>query len=194
VVIEIGVASPSAQGHATISTDTAAAIAKTSTGSGPKIIQSAKARIATPTTVGKKTAETWSANPWIGARDRFAFDTIVTICASTVSAPTLLASITRLPFLLIVAPVTASPGPFSNGIDSPVSMLSSKADRPSITTPSTGTALPGRTRRRSPSTMESNGTSLSEPSSSMRRAVFGARSRSARIASPVRSRARSSST
>ena len=134
-------------------------------------------------------ADIRSASPWIGARDRRAFDTIATICASTVSDPTLAASITREPFLLIVAPVTASPGPFSTGIDSPVNMLSSSEDRPSITVPSTGTASPGRTRSRSPAMMFSSGASYSLPSCKMRRAVFGARSGSARIASPVRARA-----
>ena len=109
VVIEIGVASPSAQGQAMISTDTAEAMAKTSAGSGPKIIQTTKAKIATATTVGTNTAETRSASPWIGARDRRAFDTMATICASTVSEPTFAASITSEPFLLIVAPVTVSP-------------------------------------------------------------------------------------
>ncbi len=98
-----------------ISTETAEAMAKTSAGSGPKIIHTTKAKIATPTTVGTNTADTRSASPWIGARDRRAFDTMATICASTVSAPTLPASITREPFLLIVAPVSASPGPFSTG-------------------------------------------------------------------------------
>jgi len=194
VVIEIGVASPSAQGQAIISTETAEAMAKTSAGSGPKIIHTTKAKTATATTVGTKTDETRSASPWIGARDRRAFDTIATICARTVSDPTLPASITKEPFLLIVAPVTASPGPFSTGMDSPVSMLSSSEDRPSITVPSTGTASPGRTRNRSPCMMFSSGASYSVPSGRMRRAVLGARSSSARIASPVRSRARNSRT
>ena len=63
VVIEIGVANPRAQGQAMISTETAAAMAKTNAGSGPKIIQSTKARIATPTTVGTKIAATRSAIP-----------------------------------------------------------------------------------------------------------------------------------
>ncbi len=43
-----------------------------------------------------------------------------------------------------------SPGPFSAGMGSPVTIDSSTALRPSSTTPSTGTFSPGRTRRRSP--------------------------------------------
>ena len=54
--------------------------------------------------------------------------------------------------------------------------------------PSTGTLSPGRTNSRSPTLTASSGTS-SSPSSVTRRAVLGARSRSARIAPPVRSRA-----
>ena len=135
-----------------------------------------------------------SASPWIGARDRRAFATISTIWLSIVSAPTRAASMTREPFLLIVPPVTVSPGPFSTGNGSPVIMLSSMDDVPSTTLASTGTASPGRTLRRSPSTMFSSGASYSVPSGRMRRAVFGARSSSARMASPVRSRARNSST
>src|SRR5690606_39543082 len=114
--------------------------AKASAGSGPKTIQTTKAKTATATTVGTNTAETRSASPWIGARDRRAFDTIATICASTVSDPTLAASITSEPFLLIVAPVTASPGPFSTGLDSPVSMLSSSDAPPATPAPATGMA------------------------------------------------------
>jgi hypothetical protein len=62
------------------------------------------AKIATPTTVGTNTADTWS-RPESGAGSP-ALETIATICAKTVSAPTLPASINARPFLLIVAPVT----------------------------------------------------------------------------------------
>ena len=108
--------------------------------------------------------------------------------ASVVSAPTRSARITRLPDLASVPPVNESPGAFSTGSGSPVIMLSSTVALPSITTPSTGTLSPGRTRRRSPGRTSSNGTSASPPSPN-RRAVFGARSMRARMASPVRSRA-----
>jgi hypothetical protein len=56
-----------------ISTDTAAAMAKTSAGSKPKIIQTMKAKIATATTVGTNTADTRSASPWIGLEFRLTF-------------------------------------------------------------------------------------------------------------------------
>ena len=114
--------------------------------------------------------------------------------ASSVSRPVRSARITKLPVVFCVAPVTRAPGPFSTGIGSPVIVDSSTLLRPSSTTPSAGTFSPGRTRSRSPGTTAASGTSASEPSAARRRAVFGARPRSARIAPPVRWRASSSST
>ena len=65
--------------------------------------------------------------------------------------------------LLRVAPMTWSPGPFSTGRLSPVSMLSSSAERPSSMTPSTGTFSPGaRAPGRRPCTL-SIGMSCSTP-------------------------------
>ncbi len=56
-----------------------------------------------------------------------------------------------------------SPGFFSTGIDSPVSIDSSTAERPSITTPSTGIFSPGRTMTTSPTITSSTGMSCSDP-------------------------------
>ena len=70
--------------------------------------------------------------------------------ARRVSRPTFSALMTKLPVPLSVAPVTGSPGDFSTGIGSPVTIDSSTVLVPSRTTPSTGTFSPGRTRRRSP--------------------------------------------
>ncbi len=145
-------------------------------------------------TAGTNTPATASASFWIGARLRWAFATISTIWLSMVSAPTRWASITRLPVPLIVAPVTGSPSTFSTGTGSPEIIDSSIEERPSTTTPSTGTLSPGRTRSRSPTSTSSSGISSSRPSGPITRAVFGARSSRARIAEPVRSRAPSSST
>ena len=87
---------------------------------------------------------------WIGARLRCASATSCTICASMVSRPTLRASITSAPDWFIVPPITSAPTSLVTGIDSPVTIDSSTALRPSVTTPSTGTFSPGRTRSRSP--------------------------------------------
>lgn len=53
---------------------------------------------------------------------------------------------TKLPAVFIVAPMMRSPGCFSTGIDSPVTIDSSTALVPSVTLPSTGTFSPGLTR------------------------------------------------
>ena len=163
-------------------------------GSGPRTIQAAKAKIATPMTTGTNQPATLSARRWIGARLRWASATIWTMRASIVSRPTLRASMTRAPDWLMLPPTTLAPASFVTGIDSPVTRDSSTELRPSTTAPSTGTFSPGRTRRRSPTAMSSSRTSSSVPLALSRRAVFGARSRSARNAPPVLSRARSSST
>ncbi len=119
-------------------------------GDGPKIAQAMKARIATPTTAGTNQAATRSTRLWIGARERWASATICTIRASMVSLPTRSARMTKLPDWLRVPPLTLSPGAFSTGTGSPVSIDSSTVLRPSCTTPSTGIWSPGRTRSRSP--------------------------------------------
>ena len=64
--------------------------------------------------------------------------------------PTFSERTTRLPLVLMVAPITLSPGRLVTGNGSPVSMDSSRALSPSSTTPSTGTFSPGRTRNASP--------------------------------------------
>src|SRR5207249_4341515 len=71
------------------------------------------------------------------------------------------ARIRSVPDPLSVAPITVSPECFSTGTGSPVSIDSSTADDPSITTPSTGIRSPGRTRSTSPARTCSSGTSAS---------------------------------
>ena len=193
-MIDIGVAKPSAQGQAMISTATALRRPNPIAGDGPNSDHATKASTATKTTAGTNQPDTVSASFWIGARERCASATIWTICASKVSLPTRSARITKLPVVLTVAPVTLSPGDFSAGTGSPVIIDSSMLLCPSITTPSTGTFSPGRTRSRLPGTTASSGMSSSAPSSSTSRACFGARSSNSRIALLVWERARNSST
>ncbi len=92
----------------------------------------------------------------------------------------------------MVPPTTGSPGVFSTGRDSPVTMDSSRLERPSMIRPSTGTCSPGRTTTTSPTTTSSTGTSLT---SSLRttRARRGARRIRRLMASEVRPLARPSS-
>ena len=163
-MIDIGVAKPSAQGHAMISTETALTIAKAMRGSGPKSAQTTNVNAATTMTARTKYADTVSTSRWIGARVRCASLTIRTIWASKVSLPTRCASNTALPVPFTVPPVTLLPLDFSTGIGSPVIIDSSIEVAPSTTTPSTGTFSPGRTRKRSPTLIRSNETSSSLPS------------------------------
>ena len=192
-ITDIGVASPSAQGQAMISTDTALSTACVHEGSGPNRPQPSRVARAAPSTASTNQNDTRSASRCIGARVRCACATSCTICASTLALPSFSARITRLPAPLSVAPMTWSPGARGTGIGSPVSMDSSTWLRPSTTTPSTGTFSPGRTRRRSPTCTCDSSTSSSSPSSRRRRAVFGARPSRARMAAEVCERAFSSS-
>ena len=130
----------------------------------------------------------------MGARERCASATMLTTWDSVVSAPVRSTRMSKEPEPFSVPPVTASPSVFSTGTGSPVSMDSSTALRPSITVPSMGILSPGRTRKMSPTLTSASGTVSVLPSFSTRSAVLGARSRSARMAPPVFSRARNSST
>ena len=149
---------------------------------------------ATSTTVGTKYPATTSASFWIGARERCASLTMLTICASSVSAPTFSARINRLPVPLTVAPIRVSPSFFSIGIDSPVTIDSFTALLPLVTMPSTGIFSPGLTRKISPGLTSSRAISSSCPSSRTILAVFGASPSNSLIAALVWLRARNSST
>src|ERR1700743_573897 len=74
-ITEIGVAKPSAQGQAMISTATALASAKANAGGGPNAIQAMKVMTETAMTPGTNQEATASARLWIGARLRCVFAT-----------------------------------------------------------------------------------------------------------------------
>ena len=107
-MIDIGVASPSAQGQAMISTATALTHARRSSdGSGPNKPQTQKGRQRhRQHRQHEPEARPRSAMRCIGARERCACATSCTICDSTVSAPTRSARITSAPLPLIVAPIS----------------------------------------------------------------------------------------
>ena len=191
-MIAVGVASPIAQGQAITSTATALVSAKSAAGAGPRSHQTTKVTAAMARTIGTKTAATRSAIRWIGAREPWACSTSLMIRASVVSLPTRAARNTKPPVRFTVPAKTFDSVVFSTGRLSPVSMDSSTAEPPSMTTPSTGTRSPGRMRIRSPTSTSAVGTSTSCPSRSTR-AVRGASATSRRIASDVRPRARASS-
>ena len=92
-MIDIGVASPSAQGQAMISTDDGGDEAVGEAAArAPRSPRRRRRATATAITAGTNQPETWSASRWIGARLRCASATICTICASIVSRPTFSAS------------------------------------------------------------------------------------------------------
>ena len=118
---------------------------------GPNIAQAAKASSATAITAG-----TNQPDDLIGqALDRRAAALRLARPAAR-SAPAWCrgrpsrASMTSAPVWFSVPPITLAPASLVTGIDSPVTIDSSTALRPSTTAPSTGTFSPGRTRRRSP--------------------------------------------
>ena len=191
-MIEVGVASPIAQGQAMISTDTPATSASVSAGSGPITSHTATVSAATAMTAGTNHSVIRSTSPWIGSLAPCASSTMRMICASVVSAPTRVARNCRLPAPATVPPVSASPGPLATGTGSPVIMLSSTRAVPSVTSPSTGIRSPGRTRTISPGVMASISTSCGVPSR-ITRAVRDRRPISRSIAAPVRPLARASS-
>lgn len=90
-------------------------------------------------------------------------------------SPTVVTSTRSDPVVLTEPPITLAPGSTSIGIGSPVTRDWSIAERPSATTPSTETRLPGRTRITSPTRISETATSISEPSRSTR-AMSGRRS------------------
>ncbi len=157
----------------------------------PAPSQNARVPTASAITIGTNTAETRSASRWISALPVWASSTSLAICASCVSAPTLVARTTSRPPAFTVAPTTASPGPISTGTDSPVSMLASTAELPSSTTPSVAIFSPGRTTNRSPTASWSTGMRCSRPPRSTATSLAPSSSR-ARSAAPARRLARAS--
>mmetsp|Transcript_13577 Transcript_13577/g.47311 ORF Transcript_13577/g.47311 Transcript_13577/m.47311 type:complete len:381 (-) Transcript_13577:1416-2558(-) len=136
------------------------------------------------TTAGVNTAETLSTKTCTGAFVVCASETSATICCNALSLPTRVARTRRRPCPLTVPPSTSLPMTFLEGKDSPVIILSSTADSPRSTTPSTATTAPATTFTRSPACTRFASTSRSSPSA-MRMAVLGRRSMRARSAEDV---------
>jgi hypothetical protein len=130
---------------------------------GCQIDQMINVRMATPITTGTKIAAILSTSFCTGALLPCASCTSLTICASIVSLPILSAEILRLPVWFIVAPITKSPGFFCTGTDSPVIILSSMNEFPSVTFPSVGIFSPGRITSVSPTIILEMSISFSMP-------------------------------
>ncbi len=125
-----------------------------------------------------------SATLCAGALSACAFSTSLIMCASVVSCPILVVSISKAPNSLSVPSNTSSPTPTSTGIDSPVREAWLTAPCPEATIPSTGICSPGLTSTRSPS-LTSSISRTTSPSVRRTLAVFGFRSSNALIALPV---------
>ena len=113
-----GVASPSAHGQEITSTEMA--FDRANSKLCPTNSQTMAVTMAIPITVGTNTPLTLSASRAIGALELPASSTSRMIWESVVSSPTLDAWNRNVPFLLMVAEITGSPGFFSTGILSPV--------------------------------------------------------------------------
>ena len=126
----VGVASPSAHGHAMMRTATDAVKAAATS----PVMRSQPTSVAAEMaiTIGTNTLDTRSASRWIGAFCPCASATSRAIWARAVSEPTFVARTTRRPYVLIVAPATSAPGPTSTGSGSPVSSDSSTSRFPAL--------------------------------------------------------------
>jgi hypothetical protein len=194
VMIDIGVARPSAQGHAMISTDTAETMAKTKRRLRARDQPGDEgAMIATATTAGTKYDATGRPAPGSARASAAPSDHLDDLREHRV-----LADLHRLHDERAVLVERAAGDidrlpPWTPGSGSPVSMLSSTRNGP----PSRH-HRPGRLARAHAHQVAGDDVVQRRivfvAIGVMRRAVFGARSISALIASPVRSRARSSST
>ena len=175
-----------------ISTATEAASARTKLPSPAAKNQTVNVIAAITITIGTNTLLMRSARRCTGARVPCASRIILTMRASTLLAPSVVALKRNAPVRLMVPPVTLSPAFFVTGIGSPVSIDSSTLLEPFVTAPSTGMRSPGRTMTMSPLTSSPIGTSSSWRLRSTR-AVRGWRSMRRRIAPAVSPFARASS-
>src|SRR5665647_553754 len=132
---DIGVAIPSAQGQVMISTEVAAINASS------KLLpyQIKKVSVAQISVTSTNQGTMVSANRCIGALEACASSTSRMIFARVVSCKVVLTSTSNAPLVFTVPEVTLAPADLFTGADSPLSMDSSTALRPSSTIPSTGT-------------------------------------------------------
>ena len=133
-MIAVGVARPSAHGQAIRTT--AMACASACVAGAPPSSQPPAVTPAMPMTLGTNTEEIRSASFWTGNLALCASSTMRTMWASTVSRPTAVARRVRAPFWFMQPPITLSPTALLTGRLSPVSIDSSTAELPAITSPS----------------------------------------------------------
>mmetsp|Transcript_7398 Transcript_7398/g.18826 ORF Transcript_7398/g.18826 Transcript_7398/m.18826 type:complete len:354 (-) Transcript_7398:838-1899(-) len=167
----VGVARPSAQGHATTSTSVASLSAPSTDPAPPDASISAPGNTASPARLQKAKVEaeaamtaytngpaTASARRWTGAARACASATVRAMPAATLPSPAVVALTVRGPSKTPVPAETRSPAVFGTNSGSPVSVASSTAAAPATTSPSTGTTSPGNTRTMSPGRSASRST------------------------------------
>ena len=180
----VGVANPSAHGHAITSTASAAETAWSTP--APAKSQAPQVNTAMAKTHGTKTPAMRSAIRCAVAFPLCACSTSRTMPASLVSEPTAAASITSRPLSATVPPRTLAPGRTSTGLASPVIALMSTAASPSTTSPSAAMVWPGRTTNRCCSSSSLTGTKCSVPSGSSTDTSLALSAANARSAPPAR--------
>ena len=185
-----GVARPSAQGQAMISTASAALTACPA--AAPASSQPASVSAEQASTAGTNTEQIRSASRWMAALPAWACSTIATSRARWVSGPTRSARTTSRPVSAMVPPVTASPAVASAGTDSPVIMLRSTAESPDRTSPSAAIRSPGRTTNRCPARSWPAGIRCSAPSGPRTHTSLAPAAARSRMACPALRRARAS--
>ena len=183
----VGVANPSAHGHAITKTVTEINNAFGNDGSGATTSQNRNDAKPATRTAGTNLAVTRSTNRSIGARVAWARSTWRMIWARSVRSPTVTTLALQAVAMFNVPAKTASPRFFTTGMLSPVSIDSSISAAPSITFASVGTRSPGRITTVSPTSISPMSTSRT-PSARSTRAVRGCNSISNRTASPARNR------
>ena len=157
-MIAVGVASPSASGQVittTVIANSSDCSTSRPTNAPPDEERDRPAIRATRTSQNAAR----SASRWPGALEFCACWTSSTICASAVSEPIAVARARSVPFSLIVAPMTPSPGPLCTGRLSPGDRRLVDVGVALDTSASTGTFAPGRISSRSPTATSAVGTS-----------------------------------
>jgi hypothetical protein len=180
----VGVASDSAHGQVTTSTDAATIVAR----DGSIHCQATQASAASASTATRKGPAHRSAS--CASRGlRAEADSMRSAISRSRDSPGARESrITSGPSRFRLPADSGSPGPLGMGRLSPVSNDSSACVRPDSTAPSAGTACPTETRTRSPARSARSVTSVEPPCASSRSAVSG--SRASRSPTPISARSR----
>ena len=157
----VGVASPSAQGQAMMSTLMNVVRAKAAGLLSGKRVQNRAEAMARMTTVGTKILDMRSASCCICGLEPRACSTRATICDSRVWLPTFWAMILRVPSWLMLPAKTWLPLVLAAGMGSPVMADSSMWELPERTLPSMGMRSPGLMMTKSPSRISAASTVIS---------------------------------